>query len=224
MTPADLAILEADAWFGQILLERRRLLLAEAQVRSVPAGERLYSAGDPPNGLWAVIEGEVRLKGYPTAGLELLAPILRPGTWFGELSTIDGLPRPTDATAVEPTRVAHVPMAAIARATVASPELYRDLAVLACWHQRITLGFIGQTIAHSPRVRLAILLAGLAQDRQGVLQIRQEDLAVLVGVSRQTLNRHLKVMERDGVLDLAYAEIRVRDLPRLLDLCPDEAR
>lgn len=224
MTPAELAILEADAWFGQIPLERRKLLLKEVQVQSVAAGARLYRAGDPPNGLWAVVEGEVQLKSYPTAGLEFLAPILRPGTWFGELSTLDGLPRPTDAIAMESARVANVPMAGVARATAATPELYRDLAVLACWHQRIALGFIGQTVAHPPRVRLAILLAGLAEDRRGVLQIRQEDLAVLVGVSRQTLNRHLRTLEREGVLDLAYAEITVRDFPRLLELCPREMR
>jgi CRP/FNR family cyclic AMP-dependent transcriptional regulator len=224
VTPADLEILETDAWCGQIPLERRMVLLKEAQVHSVPAGARLYRAGDPSNGLWAVIEGEVQLKGYPTAGLEFLAPILRPGTWFGELSTLDGLPRPTDAIAVELARVANVPMAGFARATAVAPELYRDLAVLACWHQRVALGFISQTVAHPPRVRLAILLAGLAQDRAGVLQIRQEDLAVLVGVSRQTLNRHLNALRREGLLDLAYAEIRVRDLPRLLELCPEEMR
>jgi len=224
VTPTDLAILETDAWFGQIPLERRKLLLKEVEVRSVATGARLYRAGDPPNGLWVVIEGEVRLKGYPTAGLELLAPILRPGTWFGELSTIDGLPRPTDATAIEPARVAHLSMAAFARAVAAAPELYRDLALLACWHQRVALSFIGQTVAHPPRVRLAMLLAGLAHDRQGVLQIRQEDLAGMVGVSRQTLNRHLNVLRREGLLDLAYAVITVRDLPRLLELCPEDVR
>jgi len=215
VTPADLAILEADAWFGQILPDRRAVFLAEVQVLSVVAGTRIYRAGDPPNGLWAAIEGEIRLKGYPTPGLELLAPILRPGTWFGELSTLDGLPRPTDAVAVEPGRVAHVAMAGVARAVAVAPELYRDLAVLACWHQRVALGFIGQTVAHPVSVRLAILLAGLAQDRGGVVDIRQEDLAVMVGVSRQTLNRHLKTWEREGLIEVAYGEVRVKDPARL---------
>jgi CRP/FNR family transcriptional regulator, cyclic AMP receptor protein len=224
VTPTDLAILEADSWFGDIPPNRRKVLLEGMQVRSVAAGVDLYSAGDPPNGMWVVLEGEVRLKGYPAAGLELLLPVLRPGTWFGEVSTIDGLPRPTDATATRPTRVAHLSMAAVAHAAAAAPELYRDLAVLACWHQRAALGFVAQTVAHPVRVRLAILLAGLAQDRAGVLQIRQEDLAALVGVSRQTLNRHLKALERERVLDLDYAEITVRDFPRLLELCPEDAR
>lgn len=224
MTPADLAILQTDGWFGQIPFDRRALLLAEAQTRSVEKGARLYGAGDPPNGLWAVLKGEIRLKGYPAAGLELLAPILRPGTWFGEVSTIDGLPRPTDATAFERARVLHLPMAGFARAAAAAPELYRDLAVLACQHQRVALGFIAQTIAHPVRVRLALILAGQTQDGRDTLNIRQEDLAGMVGVSRQTLNRHLNALAREGVIRLAYAGITVRDRARLLALCPGEAR
>jgi CRP-like cAMP-binding protein len=224
VTPADLAILEADDWFGHIAVERRALLLNEAQVRSVGAGARLYRAGDPPNGLWAVLEGEVRLKGYPAAGLEFLVPILRPGTWFGETSTLDGLPRPTDAIAFETARVLHVSMAAFARAAAAAPKLYHDVGVLVCQHQRVALGFIAQTVAHPARVRLALILAGQSESECEPVRIRQKDLAGMVGVSRQTLNRHLNALKREGIVDLAYAEIAVRDRSRLLALCPPDAR
>jgi len=224
VTPADLAILEADSWFGRIPAERRALLLREAQVRTVAAGARLYDIGDPPNGLWAVIEGQVGVRGYPAVGRVLLAPILTPGTWFGEMSTLDRLPRPTDAMAFEAARVLHLSMAGFARAAAAGPQLYHDLGVLACQHHRVALGFIARTVAQPVRVRLAMLIAGSAQGGDGVLKLRQEDLAVLVGVSRQTLNRHLNALEREGIVRLAYAEITVRDLPRLLALCADEAR
>jgi CRP/FNR family cyclic AMP-dependent transcriptional regulator len=216
VTPADLAILEADDWFGHIPFDRRALLLAEAQVLSVAAGARLYDVGDPPNGLWAVLEGQVGVRAYPAAGLVLLAPVLVPGTWFGEMSTLDGLPRPTDALAFDDARVLHVSAAGFARAAAAAPALYRDLGVLACLHHRVALGFIAQTVAQPVRARLAMLLAGSARGGGGVLKLRQEDLAVLVGVSRQTLNRHLKALERKGIIGLAYAEITVHDLPRLL--------
>lgn len=220
MTPADLAVLEADGWFGGVEPGRQALLLGLAQLRAAPAGMRLYSAGDPPNGLWAVLEGQVRLKGYPAPGLELLVPILRPGTWFGETSTLDGLPRPTDAIAYGPARVLHLSMTGFARAVAAAPALYRDLAVLACQHQRAALGFIAQTVAHPVRVRLALLLAGQSREGREPVRFRQEDLAGMIGVSRQTLNRHLNALARDGVVSLAYAEIAVRDYPRLAALCP----
>jgi CRP/FNR family transcriptional regulator, cyclic AMP receptor protein len=224
MSPADLAILEADDWFGQIPADRRALLLAEAQVRTVDPGTRLYGADDPSNGLWAVIEGQVQLKGYPAPGLEMLVPILRPGTWFGETSTIDGLPRPTDAIAVEPARVVNVSMAAFERAAAAAPTLYRDLGVLACQHQRTALGFIALTVTRPVRERLALLIAGQLQEGREGVRLRQEDLARLVGVSRQTLNRHLKDLEREGVVALAYAAITVRNLPRLHAIGAGEGR
>lgn len=224
MTPADLAILEADGWFGLIPCERRALLLREAQVRSVGCGARLHGAGDPPNGLWAVLEGKVQLKAYPAVGLELPLLILGPGTWFGEASTLDGLPHQIDATAAESARVVHLSEAAVARAATAAPELYRDLGRLACLRQRMVLAFFALTVTHTVRVRLALLLAALSQDGRAVLRMRQEDLAMLIGVSRQTLNRHLGALEREGIIRLAYAEIAVLDLPRLLAIGPNEVR
>lgn len=218
MTPEDLAILEADAWFGRIPPARRALLLNEAQLRAIASGARLYSLGDPPNGLWALLDGHIRLKFYPAAGLELFALDFQPGVWFGEVSVLDGLPRANDAIASGPARVLNLPMAAFARAVAATPELYYDLGLLVCQHQREVAGFVARTVASPVGVRLALLLAGSARDGRGTLLMRQEDLAVLVGVSRQTLNRRLKALERKGVIDLAYARITVRDLPALLAL------
>ena len=210
-----MAILEADGWFSRVPHERRRLLLEEATVRSLAAGARIGDAGDPPGGLWAVLEGRVQLKGYPAVGLDLPLPVLGPGTWFGETSTLDGLPRQTDATAVEPSRVLHVSEAAVARAAAAAPGLYRDLGALASLRQRMALAFYALSAAHPVGVRLALILAGLSQDGRAAVRMRQEDLARLVGVSRQTLNRRLRALERGGIVQLAYAEITILDLSRL---------
>jgi CRP/FNR family transcriptional regulator, cyclic AMP receptor protein len=216
VTPSDLAILEADSWFSRIPDERRRLLLEEATVRSLAAGARIYGAGDPPGGLWAVVEGQVQLKGYPAVGLELPLPAFGPGTWFGETSTLDGLPRQTDAAAVETSRVLHVSEAAVARAAATAPALYRDLGALASLRQRMALAFYALSAAHPVGDRLALILAGLSQDGRSAVRMRQEDLARLVGVSRQTLNRHLRALERCGIVQLAYAEITILELSCLL--------
>jgi CRP-like cAMP-binding protein len=165
-----------------------------------------------------VLEGQVRLKFYPAAGLELLALSFQPGAWFGEVSTMDGLARGSDAIAFGPSRVLHLSMAGFARAAAAAPELWRDLGILVCRHEREVLGYVGRTVANPVRLRLALLLASSAQDGREVLRFRQEDLATLVGVSRQTLNRHLKQLQREGLIHLGYAEITVRDLPRLIAL------
>ncbi len=218
MIAIDRALLDADRWFRSLTPERRDALLAEARVRAVPAGALIYAMGDPPNGLWAVIEGQVRLKGHPAvAGAEFLALILRPGTWFGEVSTLDGGPRPHDAAAFGPARVLHVPMAAFHRAADALPALYHDVGRLVCQHQRIALDFITETLSLPPAARVARLLTGRGHEDAGLLHMRQEEIAVMLGMSRQTVNRHLRNLERQGVIALGYGRIAVRDRAALCD-------
>lgn len=211
MDAADLAQLAQDEWFGAIPPAEQAALLREARVVEVHAGERLYTAGDPPNGLWAVLAGQVRLKGYSANGVELLALILRPATWFGELSMLDGGPRPHDAIAFGDSRLLKVPIAGFVRAAEAQSQLYRHLGLLVCRHQRSALAFITQNVAQPVRARLANTLARASDGEAGRVRLRQDELAALVGVSRQSLNRHLRTFEAAGWVALGYAELRVLD-------------
>lgn len=218
MDASDRAVLETDAWFGSLPGERRSTLQDHAITRPFAAGERVYGFDDEPNGLWAVIEGQVRLTGYPAAGVEFVALILGAGAWFGEVSTLDGGPRPHDATAYGAARLLHLPMITFHRLAEATPALYLDLARLVCRHQRVALDFIAQTVALPFEVRLAKLLEGRTRDTGGILTLRQEDLAVMLSVSRQTLNQGLRQMVRAGVIRQAYGRIEVLDRDRLCGL------
>jgi CRP/FNR family cyclic AMP-dependent transcriptional regulator len=212
MTIAELPLLESDDWFGALPAARRRLIVGQARVRTVATGELVYAADDPPNGLWAVLEGQVRLIGHLASGVDLLALILRPGTWFGELSTMDGRPRPHDAIAYGPTRLLHLSQPVFNRLAADEPGLYRDIGLLVCAHQRTALAFIAQGLSQSVTTRLArTLLQGAEVSGSDVLNIRQSDLAGTIGVSRQTLNKELQRLCRAGLVDLAYARITLRD-------------
>lgn len=215
MDAADLAVLATDPWFGGLPPQRRALLLDQAQSRVVQGGGRIYGYGDPPNGLWAVLEGQVRLKAYPAPGVEFVALILGPGAWFGEVSTLDGGPRPHDAAASGTARVLHLSMAVFCRLAEKTPALYLDVGRLACRHQRVALDFIAQTVALPFEVRLAKLLEGRTRADSGVLTLRQEDLAMMLSVSRQTLNRGLRGMAQAGVIRQAYGRIDILDRARL---------
>lgn len=68
------------------------------------------------------------------------------------------------------------------------------------------------TLSQPIPVRLARTLAGLARAAGGTsIELRQEDIAAMIGVSRQTLNKALKAMEREGVIAVEYARIKVVD-------------
>jgi len=88
--------------------------------------------------------------------------------------------------------------------------------VLICSRQRSALSFMAHSIAQPIGVRLARTLAGAARSSGGAeLHVRQEDLAAMIGVSRQTINKELKALERAGMVQLAYGRIVVRDAQRL---------
>lgn len=205
-----------DPWFSGLAPARRQALLDRARSSQAPAGTRVYGIGDPPDGLWAVAEGEVRLMSYPAVGVEAVSMILGPGAWFGELSVIDGGPRPHDAIVVKPARLLHVALAAVEQVAEVQPLLFRDLGVLICTRQRSALSFLAQSLAQPLAVRLARTLAGAARASGGAeLQVRQEDLAAMIGVSRQTINKQLKILEGEGTIMIAYGRIVILDPARL---------
>ncbi|MDR3508770.1 MAG: Crp/Fnr family transcriptional regulator [Caulobacteraceae bacterium] len=212
MTPEDLAVLEADRWFGALPQERRAALLDCARPRAVAPGTRVYGLGDPPNGLWVVLEGQVRLVGYPAVGMESVARILGAGTWFGELSTLDGGPRPHDAIAFGPARLLHIPLAAFEQLAERQPAFWRDIGLLVCAHQRRSISFMAQSIAQPVAARLARILGAAARSAEGrAVRIRQEDLAAMIGVSRQTTNKTLRQFQREGLVALDYGQISILD-------------
>lgn len=219
LTSEQTDLLLKDRWFGAIPAARRGALLAAGGLVVKRDGARVYATGDPPNGLWCVVEGRVRLLDYPVAGAEVLVQSLGPGAWFGELSTLDRGPRPQDAVAFRRTTLFHVADAAYRRLAEAVPALTHDVALLACAHQRAALAFIGQRVVQFLPARVAAALLGASQDvGPEPLAIRQSELALIVGVSRQTLNRTLKAFERKGAIRTRYARIEIIDADRLKQL------
>ena len=207
---------QTDPWFAALAPERRRALLDLARTHQAATGARVYGIGDPPDGLWAVAQGEVRLISYPAVGVEAVSMIVGPGGWFGELSVVDGGPRPHDAVVARPTRLLHVALAAVERLAADTPLLYRDLGVLIATRQRSAISFMGHSIAQPIAVRLARSLAGAARSAGAAeLAVRQEDLAAMIGVSRQTINKELKALEAAGAVERAYGRIRILDAERL---------
>lgn len=212
MELVDRAQLLADQWFGALPRARQDALIARANVKTLAPGGRIYAMGDEPNGLWAVLDGQVRLVGYPVAGVELLSLLLTPGTWFGELSTLDGGPRPHDAIAFGKTRVLNVSRARFDGLVADDPAFYRDIGLLVCAHQRLALDFISQARSLSIPQRVAhTLLTQWRANGGPVIRVRQEELATITGIARQTLNKILARMAQEGAIRLGYAQVEVLD-------------
>src|ERR1700712_761044 len=162
MDLAPLSVFLNDIWFGQLAPEHRATLLTAGRIRSFRDQQRVYRLGDPPNGLYGLIAGDVRLISYPIAGRQLLVLRLKPGGWFGELSTIDGGPRPQDALSFGLSKILHISSRDFERVSRNHPEIFRHVARLVGQRQRAAVQYAGMIVSLPAKARLShLLLAAL---------------------------------------------------------------
>lgn len=222
MDPALPSVFLKDTWFGQMAPEHRTTLLAAGRIRSFRNQQRVYRLGDPPNGLYGLISGDIRLVSYPVAGRQLLVLRLAPGGWFGELSTVDGGPRPQDAISFGPSKVLHISPRDFERVSQDNPDIFRHVARLVGQRQRAAVRYAGMIVSLPAKVRLShLLLAALdasekpLAEAERTISLTQGDIAAALGVSRQTTNKLLKSLEQTGAISLGYGVIAVLDPARL---------
>ncbi len=221
-TPAWRELLGEDEWFATAPAELRGALMRLGRLQRLAAGEALFARGQAAEGLCCVLEGTLRVRALRADGVESVLAFVEPGQWFGEISLIDGRPRTHDAVADGPTVVWQVPQAGLLAWLGAHPAHWRPIARLACAKLRMAFGML-EDIAQLPlEGRLARRLCLLASGYGGrsgplrtTLRLPQEQLALMLGVSRQSANKALRALEARGVIALRYGVIELKDPARL---------
>lgn len=127
-------------WFAALPQALRHTLLDMAQVQRLDAGQRLFRRGDKPSGLYAVVEGAVRVGAVSETGKEALLTLVEPPYWFGEISLFDGLPRTHDAFADSASTLLLLPQAGLLALLEREPQHWRDFALL--MSHKLRLAFI----------------------------------------------------------------------------------
>lgn len=217
---------------------RKCHLFAGADDRSVAAlakasglvkfgpGQHLFMAGDPPDGLYVVQSGLVRIWIADAEGRELTLALMEPGDPLGEIALLDGLPRTANATALEPTACLLTPRAALDAALEDNMPLARHLIDHLCEHLRRNTTEMGAVAFLGLDSRLAQKLHDLALahgeiDDTGAARFTrrfsQSDLAQMLGVTREAVNKRLGAFVHDGLILRRGSETTVPDLAALAD-------
>ena len=180
--------------------ELSQSLFAKARVRSLPADQTLFVAGDEGDGCYLVEEGLLKVSlAAPTGGERILA-ILGPRSVVGELSVIDGAPRSATVTALRDSKLSFVSRAVFEAFGRSRPELYLHLTALLAHRLRDTNDALVATNFLSVKGRVARALLSLAEafgrdTGQGRILIRQKvsqsDLAAMAGIARENVSRAL---------------------------------
>jgi CRP-like cAMP-binding protein len=223
-TPNDYRqLLETGRWFEKLPEAFKDALLGAGTLRQLARGERLFSRGDPPGGIYAMLDGAIAVSGLEPGGKEALLVISEPPSWFGEIAVFDGRPRTHDAVADGgPALLLWVQQDALVDVLEAQPQWWRELALLMASKLRLTFLAMEENALFPAATRLARRLVLIAErygewrDRTSrVLDVRQEQLAMMLSISRQTANQVLKDLEADGVIAISYGEIEILDIDGL---------
>jgi len=216
--------IESGSWFSKLSLPLRQAILARTTIRRLADGATLSARGTPAQEWVGVAKGAVRVSSVSLSGKQVTLTYVEPGTWFGDIALFDGLPRTHDASAHGETTLLIVRKADFKELLTQHVELYDALLRLNCRRLRLMFDTIEDLNTRPLAARLAkqvLLLARAYGIEQGEeirigLQLAQEDLAQLLGASRQRVNQELKGFEREGAVRIEPTRLVVLSKDKLL--------
>jgi CRP-like cAMP-binding protein len=224
LTLAERQHIESGPWFSKLSPALQQAIVARAVVRRLKDGVQLGSRGQPAEMWCGVASGAVRISSVSLSGKQITMSYMEPGTWFGDISLFDGLPHTHDANAHGDTTLLCVRKNDFKELLEQFPELPLALLRLNCRRLRLMFDVIEDLNTKPLAARLAkqvLLLAKSYGIEQGEeirigLQLAQEDLAQLLGASRQRVNQELKGFEREGAVRIEPTRLVVLSRDRLM--------
>lgn len=186
-------------------------------------GEILFHEGDSGDRLYVVVSGKVKLGRSGSAGRENLLAVLGPGQMFGELSLFDPGPRSTTATAVTSCEIRTLEHEELMGWLAGRPEVAQGLLGQLAARLRRANDVVADLVFSDVPGRVAKQLLELAKrfgDRRedGVHvhhDLTQEELAQLVGASRETVNKALADFAARGWIRLEPRSVTILDVDRV---------
>ena len=183
----------------------------------------LFREGDRGDTLYVIAEGKIKLGRSSPDGRENLVAVLGPGEMFGELSLFDPKPRTMTATAVAETQLLGLGNESLTAVVTGRPEVSKALLGALAQRLRRTNEHLADLVFTDVPGRVAKALLDLAdrfgrQLDNGILvshDLTQEELAQLVGASRETVNKALADFATRGWLKLEARAVLLLDVERL---------
>jgi CRP/FNR family transcriptional regulator, cyclic AMP receptor protein len=216
-------VLRKAGLFQGVAPEDVEALGNQFEVIEAPRGTTLFQEGEPGDSLYIVLEGKVKLGRRSSDGRENLVAVMGPADQFGELSLFDPGPRTATAVVVTDARLARLPKQALQTWVQERPQIAIQLLHVIARRLRRTNTMLADLIFVDVPGRVAKQLLLLAQKfgsvDSGQLRVThdltQEELAQLVGASRETVNKALADFASRGWLRLEPRSVVIMEVDRL---------
>jgi CRP/FNR family transcriptional regulator, cyclic AMP receptor protein len=204
------SLLKKHFLFGKLNSKHIDRLASCMVVKVITRGITIFAKGDPGSSLFAICKGAVRITAPSVDGHEAMFNLIGQGDIFGEIALLDGSPRSADAIAITDCELFVIERRDFLPLVKEEPEIAIKMIEILCAKLRRTTEQAENLMFLPLPARLAkalLRLSGSEGDEQKVV-LRQKDLGNIIGMSRESTNRQLRIwehrkwvrLERDGIV------------------------
>lgn len=218
--PLSAQELDGIPWLGLLMPTERERAVAELVVSQAVPGDHICRVGREVTYWFGVIDGLLKMSTDSAQGTTMTFTGLPPGGWFGEGTALKREPYRYNVLALRRSLVAGLPVETFD--WLLDHSIGFNRFVMRQLNERLAQFIAAREIDRltNPDLRVARNLAALFNPALfpgvgQILRITQQELAYLVGLSRQRVNEALRTLEQQGVIRVEYGGLRVLDLARL---------
>jgi CRP-like cAMP-binding protein len=191
-------------------------LATASSQRRLARGDMLFNENDEPTELFVVLSGRLAMVNRSIDGRESVVALMESGDLFGEMPLFDGQNRSTDGRALEASEVVVIPYAPLRRLYSEQPaQLWRVVELLAN-RLRVMDGVLADSVFLDVTGRTAKRLLEIAGDADDFsLPVTQEELAGIVGASRERVNKAIASFVKLGWIEQRERRYHILDRQQL---------
>jgi CRP/FNR family cyclic AMP-dependent transcriptional regulator len=210
------ALLAQSELFGFLGADELTRIMADAHSVHLSRNEVLFNQGEPAEALYGVLAGRVAITLQSPDGRESVLALMEAGDLFGDMPLFDGEARSAQARALETSDLLYIPYPAVRSVLEERPALLWTVVATLSRRLRSTDAALADSVFLDVTGRTAKRLLELAGDSDTfALPITQEELAGLVGASRERVNKAISAFIRLGWLDQVDRRYRIADRAQL---------
>ena len=197
-------LLGNSAFFAETPADVLALIAASGETKNLQRGDVLFSEGDTPESMYIVLSGRIAIAigNQPIDGRESVLALMERGDLFGELALLDNGKRSAMARAIEPSSLLQIPYSIVRQQLQLNPTMLWGVTKLLAMRLRVMDEVLSDSVFLDVTGRTAKRLLELSSGKdEFVLPITQEELAGMVGASRERVNKAIASFIRLGWLE-----------------------
>src|SRR5229473_6805289 len=211
--PDKLALLRNHSLFGQLPPKVIEHLGSYMKRRKLPRGSTIFEKDDPGSGLMGILSGSVKISVPSADGRDIVLNIMHEGEIFGEIALLDGHPRTADATAMTDCELMVIERRDFIPFLRSQPELAIEIIKTLCSRLRRTTDQVQDLTFLNLPTRLAKALLRLVDTEAPAstrkVTITQREISQIIGRSRESTNKQLRVWAKRGWIRLERGGVSV---------------